>query len=376
MAASKSHPKSQQMAEQVQEELNGTPYKLTSLEPLSGGLANFLFRGHLTNPLPDSSHDVAIKHGESFIAGMPESDWVIPTTRCQVEEECLKAVQSMPIPEAPCVTRTPKLYYYNSDTNTQVQEYLPDAISLKDYALKHFSAAPDVSRKPACLDIGKSLGIWLRSFHHWANQSEQSGLREALKLNANLQELRHMTNYQTLVSDVDTCPEILSDAKEVFEKVEKMAAEELGSGKLEVIHGDFWTGNTLLADRPLEDGKRPNIFIVDWEMCQLNVYPLDLGQMMAELYELFLFKGIEEGKWILEGFVSGYANIDDKFAYRIAIQLGTHLIVWGSRAQGWGTEEQVAEVMAKGKEIIVKAWHEDRTWFEAGDLACLFSGRS
>ncbi len=138
--------------------------------------------------------------------------------------------------------RPAKLYYYNSDTNTQVQEYLPDAISLKDYALKHFSATRDVSRKPACLDIGKSLGIWLRSFHHWANQSEQSGLRGALKLNANLQELRHMTNYQTLVSDVDTCPEILSDAKEVFEKVERMAAEELGSGKLEVIHGDFWTG--------------------------------------------------------------------------------------------------------------------------------------
>ncbi|KAK0748875.1 kinase-like domain-containing protein [Apiosordaria backusii] len=374
--ASKSHPKSHQVAEQVQEELSSTPYKLTSLQPLSGGLANFIFKGRLTNPLPNSSYEVAIKHGESFIAGMPDSDWVIPTTRCQVEEECLKAVQSMPTPSAPCVTRTPKLYYYNSATNTQVQEYLPDAISLKDYALKHFSSTRDASRKPVCLDIGKSLGIWLRSFHDWANQPEQSALREALKKNANLQELRHMTNYQTLVSDVDTYPEILSDAKDVFEQVEKMAAEELKNGNLEVIHGDFWTGNTLLADRPFEESKHPNLYIVDWEMCQLNVHPLDLGQMTAELYELFLFKDIEEGKWIIEGFLSGYGDIDGKFAYRVAIQVGTHLIVWGSRAQGWGTKEQVAEVMAKGKEIIVKAWHKDRAWFEAGDLSCLFSRRS
>lgn len=40
---------------------------------------------------------------------------------------------------------------------------------------------------------------------------------------------------------------------------------------------------------------------------------------MVEFYELFFFKGIEEGKWIIEGFVFGYGNIDDKFVYCIVI---------------------------------------------------------
>lgn len=45
-----------------------------------------------------------------------------------------------------------------------------------------------------------------------------------------------------LVSDVDICLEIFLDVKEVFEKVERMVVEEFGSGKLEVIYGDFWMG--------------------------------------------------------------------------------------------------------------------------------------
>jgi hypothetical protein len=38
----------------------------------------------------------------------------------------------------------------------------------------------------------------------------------------------------------------------------------------------------------------------------------------------------------------------------------------------WGTSEQNKEVVAVGRDIIVNAWKKDRTWFEKGDLACLF----
>lgn len=112
---------------------------------------------------------------------------------------------------------------------------------------------------------------------------------------------------------------------------------------------------------------------MDWESCQLGLRPLDVGQMIAELYELSLFKDIDEGKWLIEGFAAGYGDIDDGFAYRTALHVGTHLICWGSRVTGWGSEEQVQQVVGKGKELILRAWHKDRAWFEAGDLACLFS---
>jgi hypothetical protein len=68
------------MSEEVLRELESTEYACSSLKPLSGGTANFIFRGTLTNPLPDGSKEVAVKHGEEYIASMPQ--FQIPTTRC------------------------------------------------------------------------------------------------------------------------------------------------------------------------------------------------------------------------------------------------------------------------------------------------------
>lgn len=113
------------------------------------------------------------------------------------------------------------------------------------------------------------------------------------------------------------------------------------------------------------------MFIVDWELCTFGVRPLDLGQMIAELYELYLYRGILAGLWLIEGFCAGYGIEDEAFAFRTAIQVGTHLVAFGS-VQGWGTEEQVLAVIAKGKEVIVRAWNKDREWFLASELAPLF----
>lgn len=130
-----------------------------------------------------------------------------------------------------------------------------------------------------------------------------------------------------------------------------------------------------MPDRPLQKGAETPVFIVDWEMCHLGVRPVDLGQMIAEMWELSLFKGVDEGKWLIEGFVGGYGSFDDDFAFRTAIHVGTHLVCWGSRVSGWGTEEQVRQVVGMGKEVVLRAWRRDRAWFEAGDLACLFNNR-
>jgi hypothetical protein len=93
--------------------------------------------------------------------------------------------------------------------------------------------------------------------------------------------------------------------------------------------------------------------------------------MIAELYELYLYRGISAGLWLIEGFCAGYGLDDEAFAYRTAIHVGTHLICFGT-VPGWGTEDQVRGVIAKGRDIIVRAWRKDREWFVASALAPLF----
>ncbi|KAK4242468.1 kinase-like domain-containing protein [Achaetomium macrosporum] len=368
------HPQSAKVVEEVLQDLNGTEYVCSSLEPLSGGTANFIFKGTLTTPLPDGIKEVAVKHGEAFIASMP--DFQLSTARCRAEVECLKAFGGLSSTGQSSGTyqftvRAPRVHYFSARTNTQVQEYLPNALSLKDYALKHFSASRDPSRKLLCLELGRSLGGWLRDFHDRAS----SLLPEVVKVNKPMQQLKHYVNYGTLVETVASFPSILGDAKETFEKIKQVTAQELQSPDLKVIHGDFWTGNALLSDKPLIEGEKTTVFIVDWEMCQLGVQPLDLGQMIAELYELWLFKGMDEGKWLIEGFVAGYGYVDDEFAFRTALHVGTHLVAWGSRVSGSGSETQVQQVVGVGKEVILHAWHKDRAWFEAGNLGYLFAPR-
>ncbi|KAB5557962.1 kinase-like domain-containing protein [Coniochaeta sp. 2T2.1] len=358
----------------VEQELDGTPYACSSLRPLAGGNCNFIYHGVLLHPLPDGTREVVVKHGEDYVGSFP--DFKVPTSRCQIEEDCLSALSGLPpVSSESCVIRSPRFYHFNPQTNTQIQEYLPNSVNLKTYAINHLSGdhpAEQQQLKSRLVNIGRNLGTWLRNFHAWAADPTQAKLRADICANKEMQPLKYAVNYGALLSRLDAYPDILGDARGSFEEVGKMAEEEMkDEGKLQVIHGDFWTGNALISNHQLREGHQPTIFIVDWEMCSFGVRPLDLGQMIAELYELYLYKGIGAGLWLIEGFCAGYGIEDDAFAFRTALTVGTHLVAFGN-VQGWGTEEQVRGVIARGKEIIVRAWGRDREWFVASDLASLF----
>lgn len=108
-------------------------------------------------------------------------------------------------------------------------------------------------------------------------------------------------------------------------------------------------------------------------MCQLWKRELDLGQMIAELYELTLYKDIQAGLWLIDGFVSGYGFMDDDCVYRTLLHVGTHLVGFGSSVAGWGTPEQSQHVAKTGRDIILRSWQKDRDWFGQHDLASLFN---
>ncbi|KAI8954624.1 kinase-like domain-containing protein [Xylaria longipes] len=357
-------------------DLEQTPYAAASLQVLSGGTANFIYHASLKKPLADGTSDVLIKHSEDYIANSP--NFKLTLFRCRIEEECLRALSRFPIEGKAesqgginFTVRAPKFYHFDEESNTQIQEILRSGKDLKTYALKSYSADTHGAVRPQCVQLGRALGKWLRNFHNWS--ATQADLRKTVAGNTDLQQLKHFINYSWLLDRVGQFPAILSEAKEVFEKVKDMAAKELeDEGRLAVIHGDFWTGNVLLPDSPIQKGDDITMFVIDWEMSQIGVPNLDLGQMIAELYELKLYKNITAGLWMVQGFVQGYGAVSDDFAFRTAIQVGAHLISFGTSVQGWGTQEQVEMVARTGRDIIVHAWQKDRQWFQGSDLACLF----
>jgi hypothetical protein len=58
----------EQFGIEIAKELSQTQYACSSLSLLSGGTANFLFRGILAQPLQDGRKTVIIKHSKEFVS--------------------------------------------------------------------------------------------------------------------------------------------------------------------------------------------------------------------------------------------------------------------------------------------------------------------
>lgn len=70
----------EKMLQQVQESLQNGPYNCASLAQLSGGTANFVYRGTLIKALEDESQTIVIKHTEGYVAQYP--DFKLTSARC------------------------------------------------------------------------------------------------------------------------------------------------------------------------------------------------------------------------------------------------------------------------------------------------------
>lgn len=151
--------------------------------------------------------------------------------------------------------RTPRCLLYDDESNTQVQELLPNGANLKAYVLENYPSPTPDSLRPQCHQLGKVLAQYITDFHR-RSQAEVEAWRTgpagtpepklyaALKTQNQMQGLKHMINFDWLQERVAMFPGMLEEAKDVFEKVKQLASEELkgAHGDLMPIHGDFWTG--------------------------------------------------------------------------------------------------------------------------------------
>ena len=137
-------------------------------------------------------------------------------------------------------------------------------------------------------------------------------------------------------------------------------------------HANTVRSSVLLPNEKISDPVQSPIFVVDWEVTSLGVRVRDVGQMIAELYMLQLFKEIDAGEWFVEGYLAGYGKLSTEEAFRTVIHIGCHLVVIGGTVPGWGSSEDIAKVVAFGRDMIVNGWTKNKAWFDGGVLGAMF----
>ncbi|KUJ21982.1 uncharacterized protein LY89DRAFT_778327 [Mollisia scopiformis] len=359
-----------EIATKVQASLENGPFACSSLVKLTGGTANFVYRGTLKTKLEDGTETVVVKHTEGYVASSP--GFKLTDSRCEYERTILTDLHSFPtLVHAGIEVQTPHLYHFDKDTNTQVYSDLPSSLDLKTYVLTHAASVT----KLQCERLGYALGAWCKAFHVWGNSEERREVREEMKGNKAMRDLKFVINYQRLIASIESFPEILEEKRDLFEDVAQSVTKELNEKEGDLIHGDFWSGNVLLPSGPIPESsdKQLKVFVIDWEMSQLSIPAFDLGQMIAELYELKHFKNYDAGVWLIESFIKGYGEMDEEMKWKTIIHTGAHLICWGTRVAGWGSKEQQEDVVRVGKQWIINGWERKKDAFEGMVLGRLFN---
>ncbi len=141
--------------------------------------------------------------------------------------------------------KTPRLYSFNRETNTQVLEDFPDTLDLKAALVEPVN---DGLSQALATSIGRALGFWLRSFHTWSSMPDQSELRKHVWGNEPMRKLKYRITYDAFVKVVESFLDIPEGYQETLASVKEMATQEFdraANDKEEdwgIIQGDFWSG--------------------------------------------------------------------------------------------------------------------------------------
>ena len=137
--------------------------------------------------------------------------------------------------------RSPKCNQLATLPNTLILEDLPNATDLGDYVRTN-----DASLDSGYLgSLGFALGVWLITFHEWANcPSSQAAkeLQERIAGNMSMKELKTYINIGRVPKSIEGFPDIAWESKDIYEQIEKDVKRFTCDDGNQVIHGDFWRG--------------------------------------------------------------------------------------------------------------------------------------
>ncbi|KAI2613263.1 kinase-like domain-containing protein [Hypoxylon sp. NC1633] len=375
----------QALVQQVLHRLAGSPYACSALAKLSGGTANFLYRGDLVQPLSSRAADtVIVKVSTDHVA--INRDFPLDVTRCAFENSMLSALDGFPrtisTPSSDVTVKAPRIYFFDQKMHIQILEYFPnttDLISILQSPSVNLSLA---GSSPT--SIGRAVGSWLRLFHTWSSEPAQNALLAEVGPNQGMRQLKCLITYDSFIEILERHPETIQGHRETLQAVKAAMKHEFERLPVQndeirgLIHGDFWGGNVLLPNGTWRASQGSNkLFIIDWENIQYGHRAVDVGGILADLYERYHFKGIAASLAVMEGFIQGYGKLSEELAFSTAIHAGVHLICWYYRRDRNAPLPhplpKVFAALTTGRDLILQGWVKDKNGLRDSVLASLFA---
>ncbi|KAI8577566.1 hypothetical protein K450DRAFT_251455 [Umbelopsis ramanniana AG] len=321
--------------------------KIDTIERLSGGTANYVWRARLKEKCPElgGCNSVVIKHAESFLATAPE--FALFAERMNYEILAMRIAADATISLPNCTV--PTIYSYDEADKVAFMEDIGHSANMKAY----ISALDEPPSSGFAREVGTALGRFIGRLH-------SAGHVQRHELIDKLDNPKGVAISRYVVYDrVESVLKKFGKTDQALQDAANWGGEQLSNNPQTLCMGDFWPGNILLPNDLTQDLK---IQVVDWEICRYAPSGMDLGQFLAETYCLDKYR--QPCKDIITAFLSAYCKEYHPTLYdaRIAIiHFGFHLVVW-TPVNDW--VDDGTEIVDIGSQYVLHAWQEDWAWFK------------
>ncbi|KAF5258456.1 hypothetical protein FOXYS1_10964, partial [Fusarium oxysporum] len=210
------------------QQLKDTPFACSSLTRLSGGSANYVYRGILLDVIPTGDEfwnvkSVIVKYSLGHIPG--NAGFKLDLSRCSVENIVLEYMSQPSL--LTMKVKVPVTYFLDRNAHRGIAIQQDFRHSTDIASIIRSAELSNLWMRSKALSTSQEVGHWLRCFHEWASEPQQVDFRSKIGRNVPMQRLKHKVTYGTFIDILKNFPDILQKNIGVLEKVKERAELEL-----------------------------------------------------------------------------------------------------------------------------------------------------
>ncbi|KAF2715309.1 kinase-like protein [Pleomassaria siparia CBS 279.74] len=331
----------------------------TSVELLTGGTANFVYRVTLSD-----GTTVIYKHAAPYLSS--NANFAFDPSRMDYEDRVLEILPPLLTKEL-LDSRVKAVGWHSYDKEQKL-------LCINDGGDKNLKDAYEVPELNIP-EIGEDIGKWVAALHARSTTTSLSlSGNEDLKANNPIGVAIYRHSYNNL----HVALEAYGHRIELAEYINNTFGSQLTIDNECICHGDFWPGNILVKFQ--DDQNHATLTVVDWEMTRRGTSATDVGQFAAEAFLLDRFRG---GRGLLPAFLNAYAgtrkkgDIGKEWVRRMAVHWGVHIAFWPTRVK-WADREETQKLVDIGVGVLKAAmdgdWEELRRSRLLEDVADVYIG--